>query len=164
MTGFDAIRTSLEMTRKDLHWFLGDFTDAELFVRPIPEANHAAWQIGNIIGGDYYFLKAVVPDAKFPGLPEGFMDRHGTKGAKDDGPKGFLTKAEYLKLFDAGRDAVIAGLNSLTDADLDKPTTGDMANFAANTAAVFLVASHHTWMHIGQFSVIRRKLGKPNLM
>ena len=92
MTGIQAIRTSLEMTKKDVEWFLGDFTDADLFVRPIPESNHAAWQLGNIIGGDIFFVKAVVPNAKLPELPVGFMEQHGTEGAKKDGPgNGFLT-------------------------------------------------------------------------
>ena len=164
MTGIRAIQTSLEMTKKDLEWFLSDFSDSELFVRPIPEANHAAWQIGNIIGGDYFFVKAVMPNAPMPELPAGFLEQHGSKGAKDNGPAGFLTKAEYLKLFGEVRAATIAALNTLTDADLDKPTEGDMKAFAATYAHVFLVASHHTWMHLGQFSVIRRKLGKPTLM
>lgn len=164
MTGIKAIQTSLEMTAKDVEWFLGDFSDADMLVRPIPEANHAAWQIGNIITGDYFFVNAVLPHFKLPALPEGFMDQHGTKGAKDNDPKKFLTKDGYLKLFSEVRAATIAALNTLKDSDLDTPTTGDMANFATNNAAVFLIASHHTWMHVGQFSVIRRKLGKPVLM
>ena len=164
MTGIRAIQTSLEMTKKDVEWLLGDFTDADLFVRPIPESNHAAWQLGNIIAGDFFFVKAVVPNAKLPELPPGFMEQHGKDGAKKDGPTGFHTKAEYLKIFGNVRAATIAALNTLTDADLDKPTSDEMKPFAATVAAAFLIASHHTWMHLGQFSVIRRKLGKPILM
>ena len=163
MTGIKAIQSCLEATKKDVEWILADFTDADLFVRPIPNANHAAWQLGNIIGGDIFFAKAVVPDAKFPELPAGFLEKHGTKGAQDNGPDGFLTKAEYLKLFGEVRAATIAVLNTLTDAELDKPTDGDMKAYCANNAAVFIMASNHTWMHLGQFSVIRRKLGKPVL-
>lgn len=164
MNGIKAIQTALEQTKKDVEWFLSDVSDADLFVRPIPNANHMAWQLGNIIAGDIFFVKAVVPTAKFPELPAGFMEQHGTAGAKDDGPKGFLTKDGYLKLFSEVRAETIRALNTLTDADLDREPDDNMKAFCGNFGSVFIMASNHTWMHLGQFSVIRRKLGKPNLM
>lgn len=164
MTGRDAIRTALEATKKDVDMFLADFSDADLLVRPVPNANHAAWQIGNIIGGDIYLVNAELPDVKFPALPHGFMDQHGSKGAKDDGPAGFLKKAEYLKLFADVRAATIAALMKLSDADLDKPTSDAMKPYAATLGALFIMTSNHTLWHAGQFSVIRRKLGKPVLI
>ena len=104
------------------------------------------------------------PDAAYPELPAGFMDAYGAEGAKKDGPEGFLTKAEYLALFDAERTATIAALAKLSDADLDKPTTGQMAQFAPTLGHLFIAASNHTLMHAGQFTVVRRKLGKPVLI
>lgn len=163
MTGRDAIRTALEATRKDLEMLLADFTDTDLFVRPVPNANHAAWQIGNIIGGDIYLIQAEIPDAKFPELPPGFMEQHGTEGAKADGPAGFLKKAEYLKLFADVRAATIAALMKLSDADLDRPASEAMRPYAATLGGIFIMTSNHTLWHAGQFSVIRRKLGKPVL-
>jgi hypothetical protein len=135
-----------------------------MLVHPVPNANHAAWQIGNVIGGDIHILKEQdLPGAVFPELPEGFMDQHGPKGAKTDTPDGFLTKAEYLALFDQVRSATIASLDRLTDADLDRPTIGTMADFAPTLGRLYLAVSDHTLMHAGQFSVIRRCLGKPVL-
>ena len=52
-------------------------------------------------------------------------------------------------------------LSSATDADLDKPNTGSMAKHAPNVASVFLLVCNHDLMHAGQFTVVRRKLGKP---
>lgn len=163
MNGIDAIRTSLQGTEFLLKWFVEDFTDAELFVRPVPGANHAAWQIGNVIGGDVHLVKDQLPEAVFPELPAGFMDQHGPKGAKDDGLTGFLTKAEYIELLSKVRAATIAALETLTEADLDRPTVGNMAQFAPTLGRLFLAISDHTMMHAGQFSVIRRLLGKPVL-
>jgi hypothetical protein len=134
-----------------------------MLVRPIPGANHTAWQVGNIIGGDIFFVHSEFPDAPFPELPAGFADLHGSKGATDDGPKGFLTRDGYLKLFDAVRAATIAALGKLTDADLDRPTTGSAKDFAPTLGHLFLMAADHTMMHVGQFTVIRRKLTKPVL-
>ncbi len=164
MNGKDAIKASLEGTKSILNWYVGDFTDEELFVRPVPGANHTAWQIGNVIVGDIFMVRDQIPDAVFPELPEGFAETHGSAGAEKDGPEGFLTKAEYVELFAKVRAATIAALEKLSDADLDRPTTGRMLDFAPTFGQLFLGASNHTMMHAGQFTVIRRKLGKPVLI
>jgi len=46
MNGIDVLRTSLESSRKMLEWIVSDLSDADLLVRPVPEANHLAWQLG----------------------------------------------------------------------------------------------------------------------
>ena len=74
------------------------------------------------------------------------------------GPQGLWTKDPG-----AERKATIAALSKLSDADLDRPTTGPMAQFAPTLGQLFLAASNHTLMHAGQFTVVRRKLGKPVL-
>ena len=162
MNGREAIKAALESTRDNLGWFLNDFSDADLLVRPVPGANHAAWQVGNVIGGDIFLVTAELPDTKYPELPAGFADLHGAAGAgKDDG---FLTKAEYMKIFNEVRGVTVAAVGRLTDADLDRPTGEKMQAWGVPTLGhLFLMASNHTLMHSGQFSVIRRKLGKPVL-
>jgi hypothetical protein len=163
MTGKDAIQTALKATQSVLNMYVSDFTDADLFVRPAPTANHAAWQIGNVIAGDKLLVEPQLPDAAYPELPAGFAETHGPEGAKKDGPEGFLTKAEYLSLFDAVRSATITAVGELSDADLDRPVTGDFAQYAPTLGHLFLMVSDHTLMHAGQFTVIRRLLGKPVL-
>ena len=164
MNGKDAVKVTLESTKQMLEWFVSDFSDADLLVKPVPGANHAAWQIGNVIGGEVHMIASQLPDARYPELPEGFMQRHGGDGAKQEGAEGFLTRAEYLDLFGKVRAATLAALETLTDADLDRPTTGKTAAYAPTLGQSFLMTSNHTLMHAGQFSVIRRKLGKPVLM
>ncbi|WZO95927.1 DinB family protein [Isosphaeraceae bacterium EP7] len=163
MNGTTALKTNLEETKSLLEKYLADFSDADIQVRPVPNANHVAWQIGNVIAGEHFMLQAGLPDAKFPELPPGFADRHSSKAAGVEGPEGLLTKDEYLALFNGVRGAAIAALDTLTDADLDRPTEGPMAAFAPTLGHVFLATANHTMMHAGQFSVIRRVLGKPVL-
>ena len=163
MNGIQSIQAALESTQSVLKWFLDDFSDSDLLVRPAPGANHAAWQVGNVIAGDQMLVKDAFPDAAVAELPPGFLEIHGPEGTKREGPEGFLTKSEYLDLFDKARSATIATLNTLNDNDLDRPTTGPMAEFAPTLGHLFLLASNHTLMHAGQFSVIRRLLGKPVL-
>ena len=38
-----------------------------------------------------------------------------------------------------------------------------MAKFAPTVGAMLLLNANHTMMHAGQFTVVRRKLGKPVL-
>jgi len=163
MNGKDAIETALKATQSVVNMYLSDFSDSDLFVRPVPTANHAAWQIGNVIAGDKFLIESQLPNAAYPELPAGFAETHGSEGAKKDGPDGFLTKAEYLSLFDAVRSATIAAVEGLSDADLDRPVTGDFAKYAPTLGHLFLMVSDHTLMHAGQFTVIRRQLGKPVL-
>jgi DinB superfamily len=163
MTGRDAILTALGSTKHLLNWYLSDLSDADLLVRPVPGANHLAWQLGHLAAGDIHLVKGQLPDAAYPELPAGFAETYGPDGASKDGPDGFLSKDEYIALFDRVRTVTMETVKKLSDADLDRPTTGKMAQFAPTLGALFMLVSNHTLMHVGQFTVVRRKLGKPVL-
>ncbi len=162
MNAKDAIRTALTSTQNILTWYLADLADADLLVRPAPGANHIAWQLGHLISSEVQLGK-MVPGAAYPDLPPGFAEQHNKTTAAAEPPAGFRTKEEYLGLFKKVREATLANLAKISDADLDKPTPGDMAKFAPTLGALLLLSSNHTLMHAGQFSVVRRKLGKPVL-
>ena len=162
MNAKDAIKTALTSTQRILEWYLSDLSDADLLVRPVPGANHIAWQLGHLINSECR-LGSQVPGAAYPELPAGFAERHNKANAMTDPPTGFGTKADYLGLFNQVRGATLAALARLPEADLDRPTAGDMAKFAPTLGALFLLTSNHALMHAGQFSVVRRKLGKPVL-
>ena len=162
MNGIQTIQAAFEETRANLLWFLSDFSDADMFVRPHPAANHAAWQVGNISLAEVNMLREEIPDAKFPTLPDGFLELHGT-GVPKDGPAGYMNKADSLALFESVRAATIALVGELTEADLDRACTGSMAGFAPTLGRLLILTSNHTLMHGGQIQVIRRVLGKPHL-
>lgn len=163
MRGVDAVRQALLSTQHLLAWFLGDLSDADLLVRPVAGANHVAWQMGHLIQSERGLVLAQLPDTKYPDLPAGFTDKHTMECNKKDGPGDFCTKAEYLEQFTKTRQATIAAVEALSDADLDRPTQGQMAKFAPTLGALLLLVSNHSLMHGGQFSVVRRKLDKPVL-
>jgi hypothetical protein len=162
MNAKDAIRTTLTSTQHLVGWYVSDLSDADLLVRPVPEANHIAWQLGHLIYAEPHLLKEL-PGAAYPELPAGFADRYGKDGAKSDKASDFLTKKEYLNLFEQVRGATLTALDKLSDADLDRPTQGSMKQFAPTLGALFILQANHTLMHAGQFTVVRRKLGKPVL-
>jgi hypothetical protein len=160
MNAKDAIRTALTSTRDMLAMYLSDLSDADLLVRPVPNANHIAWQLGHLIESEITFSGKYICGA-YPKLPPAFAELHSKDAAAMNPPNGFLSKEAYLNLFNQARAATLAALDKIPDADLDKPTSVD---FAPTIGAMFLLTSDHTLMHAGQFTVVRRKLGKPILM
>ncbi len=72
-----------------------------------------------------------------------------------------MKREQYVQLFNATRAATLAALEGLSDADLDRPGKGRMARMAPTLGDMLILACNHTMMHGGQFSTVRRKLGKP---
>lgn len=163
MNATDAIKTALAATQNLMSMYLSDLSDADLLVRPVPGANHAAWQLGHMISSEPMLVRMALPDAVYPELPAGFAEQHKPDKAGAESPQGFGGKADYLSLFNKVREATLANLAKLSDADLDRPTSGHMAKFAPTLGAMLVLVSNHTLMHAGQFTVVRRKLGKPVL-
>jgi hypothetical protein len=163
MNAKDAIKTALASTQHMFNWYLSDLSDADLLVRPVPGANHIAWQLGHLIGTECNFFGRHIPTAKYPTLPAGFAEQHNKASAAKDPPQGFRTKEEYLNLFNSVRGATLAAVDTMSDADLDKETPADLKRFAATVGNLLVLTANHTLMHVGQFTVVRRKLGKPVL-
>lgn len=160
MTNKDLIRLSLNNSSFVVKMLLDDLSDADILVRPVPGANHIAWQLGQLLTFEAS-VPQNVPGAKSVELPAGFADQYTKETAASESTKGFLTKAEYLALYDRVRQATLAALDKATDADLNKPLEGPMASMMPHVAGLFLMIASHDMMHTGQFSVVRRKLGKP---
>jgi hypothetical protein len=157
----DAIRGALKSNQGLMQMTLADLTDADLLVRPVAGANHIAWQLGHLIVAENRMLKALGGEG--PALPAGFAEQHNKDTAALDPPKGFASKAQYLELFNKTREATLAAADRIADADLDKPTEGPVARVAPTLGALASFPASHAYMHMGQFSVVRRKLGKPVL-
>jgi hypothetical protein len=156
MNAKEAIKGSLKATQDMLNWYLSDLADADILVRPVPNANHIAWQLGHLIGSENGMFPSVLANTAPVALPTGFAEQHATKMASQDPPKGFLSKAEYVALFNKARETTIGAVDKMSDADLDKPTPGDMAKWAPTVAALLILTANHTMMHAGQFTVVRR--------
>jgi uncharacterized damage-inducible protein DinB len=163
MKATQILETTLSSTQFILNHYLSDLADADLLVRPVPGANHIAWQLGHLLTAEIHLVKSQLPDAVFPELPAAFADKHDKEAAARDSAKDFFSKQQYLELFNRIREATKAAVAKLSDADLDQPSTGNMASFAPTLGAFLTLVSNHTLMHAGQFSVVRRKLGKPVL-
>src|SRR3954470_20705066 len=95
----EAVKTSLTSTQGLMGWYLGDLSDADLLVRPVPGANHIAWQLGHLTASEVDLVRSQVPAAAYPELPAGFKEQYTKETAASDATKGYLPKEKYVSLF-----------------------------------------------------------------
>jgi uncharacterized damage-inducible protein DinB len=160
MNACQLVEQSLNFTQKVINRSLSDLSDADLLVRPVEGGNHIAWQIGHLIVSEQR-MASQLPGATFPELPAGFAEKYANQPAAQNAANGFATKDQYLELFNKTRAATLAAVAKLSDADLDKPAKGP--GDISNLGGLLNLVAVHSIMHGGQFSVVRRKLGKPVL-
>ena len=156
MNAIEMLTQTLEQTHGLLKDTLGDFTEADMLERPTPGANHAAWQLAHLIAAEGHMMSPT--KAPMPVLPVEIERVIGKEGSALDSPADFPKKDQLLALFSQARQAAIAGIKTLSESDLDKPTGFP---HAPTVGLLLALINAHTVMHIGQLQVIRRKLGKP---
>jgi hypothetical protein len=161
MTAKDLLQQTLMSSQRVLEIVLDGLSDQDLLVRAVPNANHIAWQLGHLIMSEHRFLCTLGSQSP-PALPEGFADRHRAAASHEDSTVGYLRKDEYLDLYKKTRQATLAALQQLPETELNRPNTGPTAPIAPTLGALFALMGSHSLMHTGQFSVVRRTLGKPN--
>lgn len=154
----DLLNRNLDM----LKMTLADFSDADMLVRPTPGANHAAWQVGHLVMAEGHLVNAAKAGT-VPPPPPGYAEKFNKKTASVDDPAAFPKKAELLEQLGKARTATIEWVRSLKPADLDAPIPEPMNRFAPTVGHLAAALPSHVTMHVGQFQVIRRKLGKPVL-
>ena len=157
----DVIRSVAKSNDFMVNAYLADFSDADLLVRPVREAHHVAWQLGHLIKSEQSLLKTAAPSAAPIELPAGWDKQYSPESGGASPPVGFATKAEYLALYQRSRANFLKALDAASAADLEKPTQGRLAPIAPTIADMFILIANHPMMHVGQWVVVRRKLGKP---
>lgn len=157
----DMLVNDLKVTHGMLAGAVADLTEAEMYMRPVPGANHPFWQIGHLASAESHML------SKFCGRPAVVSPEWHAKFKNkvtnhEDSPAFFgVSKDELMKQFETVRQSTINFAKSLSDEELKKPTGWDMA---PTVGAVIGLNLGHTTMHLGQVQVLRRKLNKPILM
>lgn len=153
----DAVRSSLNVADFMVNGYLTDITTAELLERPVPGANHIAWQLGHLIAAERHLVETAAPGS-MPELPAGFAERYGRGKPVTDNPADYLSKDEYLQLAKDMRAATLKALDRLSAADFDKPIEGRVPPFVKKVGDAFVTVGGHWVLHAGQWVVLRRKL------
>lgn len=155
-----AIRVACDAAWQIAMGYVGDLTDQELLVRPCAGANHINWQLGHVIFAEHAMLGKNA-GVTMPPLPAGFAEKYDMPKASVDDPAQLSTKAELLAVAKQQREAFLAALAKLSDADLDRPSG---VEHAPTIGALYnMLGSTHWLMHAGQWAVIRRQLGRKPL-
>ena len=157
----DTIAQALTQSAMLLNRYTADLTPQEYLHRPTPKANCVAWTIGHLILSDRGVLKRLNV-ADLPALPDGFEKRF----SRDEGcPQAneFGDVSLLLPLFNQHRQRLIDTIKRTTPQELNAPLEKPHPMFAnAGEMALFMAA--HAAMHAGQFTIIRRSLGRPPLV
>jgi uncharacterized damage-inducible protein DinB len=159
MRAHEVIIQLLDTARFVTGTYLSDLSDADLLVRPVSGAHHIAWQLGHLLQSECSMIERIEAGVA-PKLPEGFAEAHSKEKGSEDGAGAFLSKAAYLELMTAVRQATKGLLARSSDADLDTPGPEAMRSYAPTVGSVFSMIGSHEIMHSGQIAVVRRKLGK----
>jgi hypothetical protein len=154
----DSLSRNLELIKMTV----GDFSDADMLARPAAGANHAAWQLGHLASAEARMVAAAAGKPA-PELPAGFAERFKKDTAGSNDPAAFPKKAEILDVFTKVRQASIGWAASLTADQLGQPAPESIRGFCPLVGLMPIVFCEHAAMHLGQFQVIRRALGKPVL-
>lgn len=145
-----------------LEHHLSDFSDADMLVRPVPRANHAAWQVAHLVDFIGLVARSASPGTHEP-QSEALTRAARRESAKVDDPKHFVPKDELIARLRVVTESIVGTLGRLNDADLEAPTPAEFQSFAPTLGQLLLTVPMHASMHLGQVQVIRRALGKPNL-
>ncbi|MBX3437368.1 MAG: DinB family protein [Planctomycetaceae bacterium] len=159
----DAIRSTMHVSDTTIKKYLSDLSDADLLTRPGAGCNHLAWQLGHLITSEVMLLKRLSPEGGAT-LPDGFAEAHSRKSTDNDEPSAFLTKDQYLALYDTVRTATRNVLDRYPEPDFDLPGPEHFREMLPTQGDIFTLIALHPMMHAGQFAVVRRQLGKPVLI
>jgi hypothetical protein len=161
-TAKNIIKQSLGSAAFCVNSYLDDLSDEDLLIRPVPGANHMAWQLGHLISAEHELINTVCPDS-MPALPGGFSERYTKETSKLDDPSAFHTKDHYLKLMEQQRAGTLAALDKTSDPDLERAAPEQIREYCPTVGDTFALQATHWMMHSGQWVIVRRKLGRPPL-
>jgi DinB superfamily len=160
MNSIELLVRNLKQSEEMLKMTLADFSESDMLQRPVAGANHPLWQLGHLCVAETNLMNSILPGA-MPELPAGFADRFANRKTNHiDDPAQLATKAQVVELFGKVRAATIAAISKLTEADLDKPGPEKFRAMFPTLGDIAAAQASHLTMHLGQFQVTRRKLGK----
>jgi uncharacterized damage-inducible protein DinB len=155
----DLLRWNLDMCDMVFNAYLGDLSDEDLRMVPVPGMNPIAWQLGHLLVSERQFVEAVKPGS-CPPLSEEFLAQHPRNPAEVADPSKYPSLAEYKALWDAQHAATRRVIDELSDEDFARKAEG-LPDFVPTVGAALLLSGNHPMMHAGQFVAVRRALGKP---
>jgi len=155
------IRENLDLADTTTVMLLDGLSDQDMLTRSVPGANTVAWMFGHLVASENQMGNWIEPEG-MPPLPAGMAEQYDPKNAASDAQTGWKSKNELLQLMKEQRTGTLRLLDAISDAELASPGPEFLQGIIKTKAGIFELIAAHWQNHTGQFSVLRRKLGKPH--
>ena len=149
-------------------WYLNalvkDLSEDKMVAQPVKDVtmNHAAWVLGHLPTACDFGLSLMGEKGV---CPEGWDKLFGMSSKPQNDRKLYPSKAELLKLIEAGYKRIVDVFKAFPATKLANPMSADLQKIwpTVGDALVFLLTAHDA-THLGQLSAWRRALGLPGVM
>lgn len=160
MKATEFIAAALDFGRRAMEGMVADLDGKDLVAAPTARGgNHALWVLGHLAVSEASIVGKFIKGQE-PALKE-WQGLFGLGSEPAGDLSKYPTKAEVLKKSQAVRQETLDLLRSLSDKDLDKPTSVQQNREIFGTIGRCLVTMvHHQAFHLGQIAVVRRALGR----
>lgn len=163
MSTKECLQRQMTKAREYTEKMLADFKTPEQWTHQVHKnANHALWFVGHMAFADNFFISVVAPDRaiKLPLAEEQFG--MGSQPVAD--ATAYPAPAEALAVMRERRSTLLDSLAKLSEEDLARPTSKELADVCPTIGSVFELAVWHEGLHSGQVSVARRAMGAKPVM
>jgi hypothetical protein len=160
---YRVIAAAAERSLRYLLEAVADFTADEFVQRPVPNANHALWQLGHLtISEDEMVSEMLTTPDRIASAS--FQDSFTRGQASESTLAAFPPPEDVLALLKRVRERSCRWIESLATGGGRNPGPLRMRAYLPTADDVALAIQEHAAMHLGQIQVIRRRLGKRMLM
>jgi len=161
MAQTDILIEMLERSMSMMLKALADFSDVDMLVRPVENANHALWMVGHVCVSEARMVSAVKPEMANI-VPAAFAENFPQSKDRVNEVLKPMGKAEVITQYEKVRIQTVELVRSINDTELLRPIPSPFSKGSQTTVGFMLnMPVLHSTLHLGQIQVIRRKLGKP---
>lgn len=148
-----SVRTARDMTLG----LVADVPPEQWTFQPLPGVNHVAWCLLHLLLAEDWGPTALGDPRRLWG------DRYGSLVAQGPiaDPAAYPDAATVLNGLRQTHERFLALLEGVSDADLDRPTSGAISQFAPDLGTLLYSHVWHEGFHGGQIAVVRKALGLP---
>jgi len=164
MNGVEFIKTALQMSMGWGRPGLEDMQDAPTTFPTPNGGNHPLWVLGHLVIAEGNIVNGLIKGEESPYKDLEPLFGQGTTPEADASK--YPTMDELFDKLDEARASTMALLDTMSDADLDKPSHappeyGEMMNTVGKCFAILIM---HATFHGGQVADARRAAGRKPLM
>lgn len=159
----EQFKAALQFSRNYSSGLFKNFESADEWVyQANPAANHALWCMGHIAYADNFWVSLF--DSEKAHSPEGYKELFGAGSEPQGDASKYPAPEKVFEYFNERRDMLLALLDSFSEEDFAKATTGDVAENFPTYGDVLNASVWHETLHAGQASIASRGLNKPPLL